>query len=162
MFVCVGVELFCSDVDLARNTLFAHCLNLAITLLRNFELSTRPIDVSMKRRTAIYGLASVLLLWLLYLAFDYAVGLSRLTTVESVAVTRLEYGIPAVVHQTWKVSVSPPAELLRWRNGCVRVNNGFAFRMYSDEALNVFTSTQYPRYLALFEHLHGVCKSHSA
>jgi mannosyltransferase OCH1-like enzyme len=115
----------------------------------------------MKRRTAVYGLASVLALGLLYLAFDCAVGISRLTTVDSATVTTLEYGIPAVVHQTWKVSVSPPTELLRWRNGCTKVNKGFSFRMYSDEALNVFTSAHHPRYLALFEHLHGVCKCHS-
>jgi hypothetical protein len=119
------------------------------------------VTVIMKRKTAFYGSAAVLGLGLLYLALDYAVGLSRLTTVESVAVTKLECGIPAVVHQTWKASVSPPTELLRWRNGCVQINNGFGFRMYSDEALNVFTSMHYPRYLALFEHLHGVCKSHS-
>ena len=69
------------------------------------------------------------------------------------------FGIPHIVHQTWKHTVSPPSELVRWRNGCIAGNKEFSFIMYSDEDLHAFTKLHYPRYLAMLEQLSGVCKS---
>lgn len=113
----------------------------------------------MKRRTAFYLFAGLLLLGLVYLVSDYGIGLSgSLRPIEAGAAFKLDYGIPAVVHQTWKASISPPSELVRWRDGCTRLNKGFSFQMYSDEDLYAFTKKHYQRYLGMFEALHGVCK----
>lgn len=68
------------------------------------------------------------------------------------------FQIPLVVHQMWKTGSSPPAETIRWRDGCIRLNPQFEFRMYDDDDLLTFAEKHYPRYLAMFQHLVGVCK----
>ena len=73
--------------------------------------------------------------------------------------TETELQIPLVVHHTWKRSTSPPGELVRWRQGCMKLNSEYQFVMYNDEDLLAFTRQYYQNYLPMFEHLHGVCKS---
>jgi len=64
---------------------------------------------------------------------------------------------PRLIHQTWKsASVSPPAETIRWREGCKAVNDDYDFIMYDDEELLAFATKNYPQYLPLFKALHGV------
>ena len=64
--------------------------------------------------------------------------------------------MPRIIHQTWKTGASPPAETLRWREGCKALNREYEFRMYDDDQLLAFTEKHYPEYLALFRSLHGV------
>ena len=71
--------------------------------------------------------------------------------------------IPKIVHQMWKTGLTgrfgPPAETIRWRDGCKAVNSQYQFVMYSDVDLLNFTLEHYSQYSALFKSLKGVCKS---
>lgn len=72
--------------------------------------------------------------------------------------TQIRYDtiMPRMIHQTWKTGSSPPAETIRWRQGCKEVNRDYEFRMYDDDDLLAFTVKYYPEYLPLFRSLHGV------
>lgn len=72
--------------------------------------------------------------------------------------TESDLKIPLVVHHTWKRSTPPPGELVRWRQGCMKLNSEYTFVMYNDEDLLAFTRQHYQQYLPMFEHLYGVCK----
>ncbi len=65
---------------------------------------------------------------------------------------------PSIVHHTWKTGSAPPAETVRWRDGCKRLNPDFQFKMYDDDDLYKFTEKHYPEYFPLFKALSGVCK----
>jgi len=69
---------------------------------------------------------------------------------------RYETVMPRIIHQTWKTGSSPPAETVRWRQGCMALNRDYEFRMYDDDELLEFTTKHYPEYLPLFKSLHGV------
>ena len=68
-----------------------------------------------------------------------------------------EHGFPSIVHQMWKddVSTAPP-ETLRWRDGCMKLNDEIDFRMYDDEYLKWFVEKYYPVYAPLFRSLWGI------
>jgi mannosyltransferase OCH1-like enzyme len=65
---------------------------------------------------------------------------------------------PHLVHQMWKTKDSLTTDFKRWRSGCSRLNKEYAFHLYDDNDLKLFTHQHYPEYSALFDSLKGVCK----
>jgi hypothetical protein len=112
----------------------------------------------MKRKTVYVTLITVALVFLVYFFLDLWLSVDEPFTTTHGEQTTMNLGIPAVVHQTWNTAVSPPTELIRWRNGCMKRNHGMSFKMYTDEDLHEFAKTHYSRYLPMFEKLSGVCK----
>lgn len=123
----------------------------------------------MKRKNAFVLLVVAICVFSLYFLVQFYIGDVQVEfnsqTLNSLATpdhwnTESELKIPLIVHHTWKRTTAPPAELVRWRTGCMRLNRDYTFIMYNDEDLLTFTRQHYQQYLPMFEHLHGVCKSH--
>ena len=114
----------------------------------------------MKRKTVLYAGFTVFVVLTVFVGWEmWKDPTDPLVDSPQVITTTLGLGIPSIIHQTWKQSVTPPSELVRWRNGCMKLNKEFNFKIYSDEQLHAFTKEYYPQYLAMFEHLYGVCES---
>jgi mannosyltransferase OCH1-like enzyme len=57
----------------------------------------------------------------------------------------------------WKDKSTPiPSNLVRWRDGCMKLNHDFKFKFYYDDDLEKFVETEYPEYYFLFKSLYGV------
>ncbi len=65
---------------------------------------------------------------------------------------------PTIVHHTWKTGSAPPAETVRWRDACKKLNPDHKFQMYDDDDLSKFAEKNYPEYFPFFKTLKGVCK----
>jgi hypothetical protein len=112
----------------------------------------------MKRKTVYATLLVSMLVFLSYYFFELWMSVDEPFVTTHGDQTTLNLGIPAIVHQTWNTAISPPTEIVRWRNGCMKRNHGLSFKMYTDEDLHEFVKTHYSRYLPMFEKLSGVCK----
>jgi mannosyltransferase OCH1-like enzyme len=65
---------------------------------------------------------------------------------------------PHLVHQMWKTKDSLSKDFKRWTRGCIVLNQDYAFHLYDDNDLKLFTYQHYPEYAPLFDSLKGVCK----